>query len=296
MKSTLPNPRSLERVGFTLIELLVVIAIIAILASMLLPALSKAKEKALGTQCLSNNKQLALAWTIYHGDNNEKLVIVTNFPPRSQPFSAANPGDYTNQTWCTGWMNPSAAQNSTFAPGSQTNPAYFMDALLKRYLNTPNIVKCPADRYANPLVGRPYVRSFVASAYMNGGGYSTPLRAPPAEFATGANIFYYRRTGDLGKPSNLIVFLHEDMNTIDDGSVNPSIANPGNAGNTNNIGNRPAAIHNDSTSFAFSDGHAELHRWVNLETAGATPVRRPANNSGPDCIWYKSRIHENYVP
>ena len=72
--------------GFTLIELLVVIAIIAILASMLLPVLSAAQKRALATQCLSNEKQLALGWITYANDNQDNLV--PNRGLGGQPSSA----------------------------------------------------------------------------------------------------------------------------------------------------------------------------------------------------------------
>src|ERR1039457_486651 len=98
-------PRS-SRPALTLIELLVLIAIIAILAAMLLPALSKAKQKAQGIKCISNLKQLQLAWFLYSGDNNDKIC------PTAWLDSTAAP------QWCRGDMS-NAAQS--------VDPTYIMD-------------------------------------------------------------------------------------------------------------------------------------------------------------------------
>src|SRR5262245_46437619 len=104
-----PLPQHLRAYGFTLIELLVVIAIIAILASMLLPALTKAKQKAQGIGCLNNLKQVMLAWQMYNQDSNDRIVPAYhggnaqggNFDPRIGPG------------WVEGWLDWTASSDNT---------------------------------------------------------------------------------------------------------------------------------------------------------------------------------------
>src|SRR5262245_39556398 len=117
--------------GFTLIELLVVIAIIAILAGILLPSLSSAKAKARQIQCVNNEKQLALTWTLYADDNNEQLVPNGYGIPETLG---------TTKLWVLGatHQQPQAFTNIDYL----INPSY---AAFAAYLRTPSIYKCPAD-------------------------------------------------------------------------------------------------------------------------------------------------------
>src|SRR5439155_14777011 len=126
--------------GFTLIELLVVIAIIAILAAMLLPALSRAKCKAQGIGCLSNTKQTTLAWIMYSTDNNDKLV--------------SNPG------WVDTGNTGSYMSWSSDPRVIATAPLLDADnSLLAGYLKSVGIYKCPGDNFKSPDNLGPRTRS-----------------------------------------------------------------------------------------------------------------------------------------
>jgi prepilin-type N-terminal cleavage/methylation domain-containing protein len=229
--------------GFTLTELLVVIAVIAILAALLLPALSKSKSRTQTIACLNNVRQLSTCWQLYTGDNNDLLVPNDNIA-----------GGATGPSWCQG------------TGILETNTMVIESGLLFAYNRSTVLYHCPADvstvvSLSGTRLPQLRNRSYNLSQSVNGD--------PTAWLAT--HIPNFNRFSQINGPgpSQCLVFIDENEDTMLDTHFGMPTAN---YGNTNQWWDMPANRHVQGAILSFADSHAEHWRWAVPKIAQSNPM------------------------
>jgi prepilin-type N-terminal cleavage/methylation domain-containing protein/prepilin-type processing-associated H-X9-DG protein len=212
--------------AFTLIELLVVIAIIAILAAMLLPALSKAKAQAISVKCLSNTKQLQTAWQMYLGDNNDTL------PPNDYMLIGSFPESLAG-SWVVGCTLIDA------------NTTRLEQGVLFSYVKSAFVYRCPGDNSKVNGSSTPRTRSYAMNIHLNSRANQNGIGANPVKKLN-------RFTNSL---SNVFVFIDEHESSIEDGTFG-LLPYP-----SREWLNFPSDRHGGGANLTFADGHAQKWKW-----------------------------------
>jgi prepilin-type N-terminal cleavage/methylation domain-containing protein/prepilin-type processing-associated H-X9-DG protein len=274
MLSFRSHSRPRNRSGFTLIELLVVIAIIAILASLLLPALSKAKAKTKGIQCMNNNRQMTLAWRLYSDDFNDLLIksLDNSATPENKIREVLVPKP--DLDWSSARINWDPALSVDKSP------------LQKYDGNNRDIWKCPSDvglvlnTATKEKVHR--VRSQSMSQVFDFGSW---LPAPIWRV--------YSRSSSIVFPSKTWLMIDEHPDSINDAACAVQIAKYSDKGAK--IIDFPASYHNGAAGLSFCDGHSEIHRWLGGKIkaqvhykSGSLALNVDAGDSVKDIKWLSS--------
>ncbi len=261
--------------AFTLIELLVVIAIIAILAAMLLPALSKAKLKGQGIQCMNNGRQLSLGWMMYAHDNIDRIVYASD--------DGTGTGNPLNQY---AWTQ----QHLDYSPNNTANwdiNADITKGPLYPYYRSPAIYKCPADHSFIMVNGeaKPRVRTISMNFFL-GGFVGT-------DGGIGARVTSYKmyfKLTDISRngtptPSKTFLFLDEREDIINWGNYLTDMDGFSPLAPTLYAFRQdlPGFYHHLAAGLSFCDGHSEIHRWRDprtcppLSIGGGGPSYDPYN-------------------
>jgi len=269
----------------------VVIAIIAILAALLLPVLSRAKQRAQGVMCLNNGKQMMLAMTLYSGENNDF------FPP--------NPDDgntIPGYNWCSGQAGINGADE--FNTDILKDPTR---SLLIKYLGgNVAVFRCPADFRAG---GQPAARTFSMNQAVGTIDPQSDLNpqagpsslSPPHSGVPNLSVngpwlnnqgnhrrnspwFTYGKASDIRapSPSSLWVLVDEDANGLNDAAFAFGMEQA-------TWYDAPGIYHNGGCGFAFADGHSETHHWLSKGEKGNNGTGVADDADYQDWLWMQQR-------
>jgi prepilin-type N-terminal cleavage/methylation domain-containing protein/prepilin-type processing-associated H-X9-DG protein len=275
--------------AFTLVELLVVIAIIAVLASLLLPALNRAKSKAESIVCLNNTKQLGFAWEIYADEHNGLLAY--NLGGTGARGIASD----TLLNWVGNIMDWDETHSDN------TNLATITQASLGSYSGSPGIYRCPSDHVlSNEQRQKGWsarIRSYSMNAMVGDAG---EVSKSGVNENNPTYVQFFKVT-TIPSPGKIFIFLDEHPDSINDGyflNKWPDVKDAAYQPDDDDWQwiDLPGSYHNGGANFSFADGHSEYHHWQNASTKQPSqpgsvnlPMYVPKDQRG-DLYWTLGRM------